>query len=451
MRPELAESVPSGVAARLDGLPLTTMHVLSAAICAVGFGIDLAQISLGNALSAVFSSAPYRLAPLPLAWVLSSVYVGAVIGTPIVGWAAARWGLRRMLQWLLLWLAVTSSLVASGSDASWLGAFRLLSGVALGAYPPLMIAYLTEIGPPASRGTLIFLACAVAYLVPPGAVFMIRWLTPLAPLGIEGWRWPFIATGVCALGAAAAFAYIPESPRWLLTKRFADAAISACDRFESSRILRRRTGESPLAHNRPRRQKALRLPDRQLRRPFSFVSGLYFLHPWATSAFPLLTGPVLLDRGIGLTDTLLYIGFATLGPAVGTLCMGLFVDRFDRRATLLACALLMLISIVTFFVAQSAIGLLFGLVAFGVGVALYSPAMTLYGAELFPTRSRTAATSAAWALNRLASASVPVLLLPLLKTHGPSVLGIVVCMALVGSGLLVGAFGPAGAAGSPVE
>ena len=117
---------------------------------------------------------------------------------------------------------------------------------------------------------------------------------------------------------------------------------------------------------------------------------------------------------------------------------------------MLACALLMLISIVTFFVAQSAIGLLFGLVAFGVGVALYSPAMTLYGAELFPTRSRTASTSAAWALNRLASALVPVLLLPLLKTQGPPVLAIVVCMALIGSGVLV-MFGPAGAAGSPVE
>ena len=448
MPPELAATDPSRVAARLDGLQLTKMHVLCASICAVGFGIDLAQSSLGNALSAVFSAAPYRLAPLPLAWVLSSVYVGAVIGTPLVGWAAARWGLRRMLQWLLLWLAVTSLLVASGSDAGWLGASRLLAGVALGAYPPLMIAYLTEIGPPATRGSLVFLACAVAYLVPPGAVFMIRWLTPLAPLEIEGWRWPFIVTGFCALGAAAAFAYIPESPRWLLTKRLVDAAVSACDRFERSRILRRGSRERPLGIK--SREKTVRLPDRQLRRPFLFVSGMYFLHPWATSAFPLLTGPVLLDRGIGLTDTLLYIGFATLGPTVGTLCMGLFVDRFDRRATLLACALLMLISIVTFFVAQSVIGLLFGLVAFGVGVALYSPAMTLYGAELFPTRSRTASTAAAWALNRLASALVPVLLLPLLKTQGPPVLAVVVCMALIGSGVLV-TFGPAGAAGSPVE
>lgn len=451
MPSELAETVPSRVAARLDGLPLTKMHVLSAAICAVGFGIDLAEISLGNALSAVFSAAPYRLAPMPLAWVLSSVYVGAVIGTPAVGWAAARWGLRRMLQWMLLWLAVTSLLVAFASDANWLGVFRLLSGVALGAYPPLMIAYLTEIGPPATRGTLIFLACAVAYLVPPGAVFMIRWLTPLAPLGVEGWRWPFIASGVCAVAAAAAFTYIPESPRWLLTKHLVDAASSACDRLARSRILRRGSSESPPALERPGRQKALRLPDRQLRHPFLFVSGMYFLHPWATSAFPLLTGPVLLDRGIGLTDTLLYIGVATLGPTVGTLCTGLFVDRFDRRATLLACAMLMLVSIVTFFAAQSAVWLLFGVVAFGVGVALYSPAMTMYGAELFPTRSRTAATSAAWALNRLASALVPVALLPLLKTQGLSVLGVVVCMALLGSGLLVGAFGPAGAAGSPVK
>lgn len=454
MPSELAETAPSRITARLDGLPLTAMHVLSAAICAFGFGIDLAQISLGNALSAVFSAAPYRLAPLPLAWVLSSVYVGAVIGTPLAGWAATRWGLQRILQWLLVWLAVTSLLVASGHAVSWLGAFRLLTGVALGAYPPLMIAYLTEIGPPASRGTLIFLACAVAYLLPPAAVFMIRWLTPITPFGVEGWRWPFIATGVCALGAAAAFAYIPESPRWLLTKRLLDAAHSACDRFESSRVLRRGSSDSSTELERETKVRVppvLRWPDRQLRYPFLFIGAMYFLHPWATSAFPLLTGPVLLDRGIGLPDTLLYIGIATLGPTVGTLCTGLFVDRLERRVTLLACALLMLISVVTFFAAPSAVWLLFGVVAFGVGVALYSPAMTMYGAELFPTRSRAPATTAAWALNRLASALVPVALLPLLKTHGPEVLGIVVCVALAASGLLVGVFGPAGAAGSPVE
>lgn len=430
---------------------LTWMHVFAAGVCAIGFGMDLAQISLGNALSAVFSAPPYRLTSLSLAWVLSGVYVGAVIGSPLLGWGAQRWGLKRTLQWLLVWLALCSGLVVGAADPAWLGAFRLLSGLALGAYPPLMIAYLTEIAPPRDRGTLIFLACAVAYLVPPAAVFMVRWLTPTGPFGVEGWRWPFLVSGVFALAAGAAFARVPESPHWLRVRRGASAAEAACQAFERSGMVRTSHGETVREENPGRGQRGRFLPDRKLEHPFPFVSGIYFLHPWATGAFPLLTGPILLARGVGLAHTLLYVGAAALGPAVGTLCAGPFVDRLDRRAALIGWAGLMLVSLVAFFAASSQVVLLIAVVAFGVGVALYSPAMTLYGAELFPTRSRTSATAAAWAMNRVASVLVPVLLLPLLRAHGPFSLSLIVCAALIASALLIGLFGPAGAARIAVE
>jgi MFS transporter, putative metabolite:H+ symporter len=83
----------STILERLDSTPLTVLHAFAALLCAVGFGIDLMEISVGNALSAVFSAPPYALSPRSLAWLLSSVYVGAVIGAPLLGWAADRNGL----------------------------------------------------------------------------------------------------------------------------------------------------------------------------------------------------------------------------------------------------------------------------------------------------------------------------------------------------------------------
>ena len=73
---------------RFDSLPLKALHVALACGCAVGLGIDLLEISVSNALSAVFSSPPYALSPDHLALLLASAYIGAIAGAPLAGWFA---------------------------------------------------------------------------------------------------------------------------------------------------------------------------------------------------------------------------------------------------------------------------------------------------------------------------------------------------------------------------
>jgi putative MFS transporter len=409
-----------------DSTPLTALHAFAALLCAVGFGIDLMEIAVGNALSAVFSAPPYALPPRPLAWLLSSVYVGAVIGAPLLGWAADRNGVRRTLMVTLLWLGLTSSLAAAGASSQWLTVFRFLSGIALGAYPPLMIAYLTAIAPPRYRGVVIFWVCGAAYLAPPVAIFTIRWLTPIHPFGIDGWRWPFAIAGVGAIVVAVAFSRIPEFARW------GDDAPT-----------------NPTA--------AAEIPTRppasgsSFKRHFAFVAVLYFATPWALAAFPLLTGPLLLARGYNLADTLLYIGLATFGPAVSTFAAGPIVDRFDRRIALTLCYILMLLAVVLFFNVQGSVLLTISVLSFGVGVALCSVVMTMYAAELFPSASRARVTSVAWAGNRIASVLVPIVMLPLLRQAGASTVAVAVPVVLIGMIALVMLWGPRGAAARAVE
>ena len=160
------------------------------------------EISIGSALSAVFSAAPYHMNSRHLSWLLSAVFAGAVIGAPSLGWLADRRGLKPILVAALVWLCLTSLLAAGSADTTWLVVMRFLSGLSLGALPPLIVAYLTGIAPPRYRGVFIFWVCGFAFLSGPAAIFAIRWLTPIHPLGIEGWRWPFAAAG---LEAAAGF------------------------------------------------------------------------------------------------------------------------------------------------------------------------------------------------------------------------------------------------------
>ena len=435
---------------RLDSTPLTVLHALAGLLCAVGFGIDLMEISVGNALSAVFSAPPYVLSPRPLAWLLSSVYVGAVIGAPLLGWMADRRGVRRTLMVTLLWLGLTSSLAAASASPQWLTVFRFLSGVALGAYPPLMIAYLTSIAPPRYRGLVIFWVCGAGYLAPPAAVFAIRWLTPIHPLGIEGWRWPFAMAGVAALAVGVVFSRIPESARWLLAMGRGEAAEGVCSRFEGSRPLwGRASRDAPKTAGIARGVGADNAVGGRAR--FVFVAALYFSAPWAMAAFPLLTGPILLTRGYNLTDTLLYIGLATFGPAVSTFTVGPLVDHVERRLSLSLCCALMLLAVWIFFTLDGPVVLTISVVSFSIGVGIYTAVMTMYGAELFPTSSRARATSSAWAGNRVASVLMPLVMLSLLHQAGSSAVAAVISLVLIGTMAFIALSGPRGRAARAVE
>ena len=401
---------------------LTALHVFAAFVCAVALAVDMIEIAIGNALATVFSAAPYSIPADRLSWLLAAVYLGAIVGAPLFGWASDRRGIRFCLTVALLWLGLTSSLAAFSPTTGWLAAMRFLSGLSLGAVPPLLIAYLTHIAPPRYRGVFIFWVCGIAALAPPLALFAVRWLLPLQPFGVEGWRWPLAIAGVLSAMAAWSFSRLPEVNSW------------------PGATLR---DQSPIAT-----QSVQALPSFQAHgRRFTFVACIYFLLPWASVGFPLLTGPILLVRGYDLSDALLYATMTTLGPTVGSLVTGLFVDRIERRTALAGCAVVMAIAVVVFWLSSSRPWLATALVTFGVATAIYVTVLTIYAAEIFPAGIRTFATSTAWAINRGASVIAPVILFPLVASHSAAASMLPICVALGASIILIVTVGPNGAAG----
>ena len=121
------------IAARLDRLPLTRLHIAVAALCAIGLFVDVAELALGAAFSAIFASPPHSFDSTQSGLLLASVFVGGAIGSPAFGWLSDRYGRRLALQLSMLLVAAPSIGAALSSDASSLIAFRLLSGMALGA------------------------------------------------------------------------------------------------------------------------------------------------------------------------------------------------------------------------------------------------------------------------------------------------------------------------------
>lgn len=430
------------VAARLDHMAATLLHCLAVALCALGFAVDIFEITLGTTLSAVFSAPPHATDPARLALLLAAVYVGAVAGAPLLGWFGDRVGRKRILMAALLFLAVTSLGAAFSRDLGQLSAWRLLSGLALGGYPPLMFTYLADLLPARRRGLFVLVTVASASLGPVAGTFLVRALVPLQPLGLEAWRWGFVAGGAACAAVGLMFAWLPESPRWLEARgRHAEAA-AGCARLAAARTVMAPLAPLPVAG-----KAAEPAPDATLaadaRRRWLLVSSLFFLTAWPTVAFPLLSGAILAHKGFALRDTLLYVALAALGPIIGTLAASFGIDRVGRRSAYAATSLAAAACGLVFVSAQQPALLVASSLGFMLCATVSLSVLHLYASELFPTASRARAVAGSWAVNRIGAACAPLLLLPLLESRGPLAMYAVIALA-VGAGVALLPVAPPG-------
>jgi len=325
----------------------------TAALAGFLFGFDTVVIS--GAEKTIQSL--WSLSPGLHGITMASALYGTVVGSLLGAWPADRFGRKATL----LWVGVLYIIGAVGSGlAQNVGTFilaRFAGGLGIGISTVVAPMYIAEIAPPKSRGRL---AGMFQFNIVFGILIAFVSNALLAGIGENAWRWMLgIAAFPSLLYALSCFA-LPESPRWLLSRKGdREAGMQVLRRIQSDASGSVIAAEADEIMALSTEKVSGRFWTRQLRKPimlailiasFNQLSGINAILYFAPRIFEL-TGlgakaALLQSVGIGLTNlvftfiglwlidrlgrrTLLYIGSFGYIVSLSLVTLGFFKEHYS--------------------------------------------------------------------------------------------------------------------------
>ncbi|MEN8250629.1 MAG: sugar porter family MFS transporter [Bacteroidota bacterium] len=214
----------------------------AAALGGLLFGFDTAVIS--GTVDLVADQ--FLLTDLAKGWFVSSALLGCIIGVSIAGFLSDNYG-RKIVLILSALLFLLSAIGCSVAGTHTLLIIaRLIGGIGVGVASVLAPMYIAEISPPEIRGRLVTLYQAAitigilsAYFTNAGVLEQSKTLLVSSNLlnwiiKEEIWRGMFIIEALPALIFLIFLFFIPESPRWLISKHKPKEAKKILSRISST-------------------------------------------------------------------------------------------------------------------------------------------------------------------------------------------------------------------------
>lgn len=366
-------------------------------------------------------------------WAVSAVLAGGMAGSLLSGQLADRLGRKRINILASLIFVVGSVLTAVAPSPDWLVIGRLLLGLAIGIVSFSVPLYIAEIAPSEIRGRLVtFFQLAITIGI------LLSYICGYAFAdSANGWRLMF-GTGIvpAALLLLGMF-FVPESPRWLVSKGRRDEALSVLTRIHETDQARAELAEISRVNEeeKSRRTDWRELFSSRLRIPLLIGIGIFLIQQFSgINAVIYYSTRIFGLAGFGSGNTAI---MATVGVGVvntlSTLVAVRFLDQWGRKPILYTGLIGTAISLATIsfaFYFKDSLGadLLKVLSVGGVYVYIFffaislGPLGWLLISEVYPLRIRGFATSLGsfyhWFFDFWVSFTFPILAATSLGTNG---------------------------------
>ena len=434
------------IGARLERLQVGRFHRRFLTLVSLGGWFDLYDLFMVAYLGAALQEQHF-LTLHQFSVLVASGFLGMFVGTVLFGVASDRVGRRSAFVVMLLLYSGFTLAGALAPSARWLILWRFLAGVGIGAEIVVIDTYVTELAPSGARGRFVAITQVVGFTSVPAAAILSRVLIPTHFL-LDGWRWVMV---IGSAGGVLAWYFrlrLPESPRWLAEHGREEEAEKIVAALEEESGMQgaspARSGEAVAAA--PAKRLSLGTAFAELWRPpygkrtamliiFQALQtiGFYGFSNWAPT--------YLLKRGMPLLSSLDYTMLMALVAPLGPLAATYISDRWERKWTIAAMAVLIgLFGLGFAFWREPAL-----IVLSGALVTLcnncFSAHFHAYQSELFATRIRATGVGFTYSWSRL-SAVFTSLLIGWLLVYGVPAVFALLAAAMAVVALVIMALGP---------
>ncbi len=430
----------TGIGARLDRLPVTSLHRVAFAALAFAYFFELGDLNtFAYAAPAIIKE--WHIDVHTVALITSASFGGMFIGAMSGGAVANRLGRKRAFITATLVYSLFSLLNALAWDVASLAVLRFITGIGLSAMTVIANTYIGEFFPARVRGRYMGLTMTLGLIGIPATAWVARAVVPAGPWG---WRLIFLWG---ALGGVAAIlaTRMTESPRWLSMRGRPEEAERLVSRLEQ--VAKAKYGSLPPPGTRtdmPVRAHAsyaavLRRPHIGRTALMTVISicstlGFYGFMAWAPT--------LLYEHGFSITKSLTYVSVIAICNPIGALIAADLMERVDRKWFNTGVSVLVAICVLLYgFVATPALIMVLGTL---VVIALQGGAtgLYIYTSELFSTDVRSLGIGLTYGAGRITNVAGPFIVAALYAGLGYAAVFIFVAACYLICAAAYGLFGP---------
>lgn len=372
----------------IDARPLSRAQRLVIAVCLATMILDGYDIQV-MALAVPTLAASWALPPSSFGLALSAVVIGLTLGSGLLGPLADRYGRRTLLVATLAAAGVATALTATATTPAQFVAWRLLTGLALGAGLPACAALTAEYAPAPYRSFVM----GVLNIGSPLGAFAAGFVAPPI-LAALGWRGAFLVGGGAPLLLALVACAAPESLKFLYARRPTDPRTAATLRRVAPDVDPGRV-YAPTVGPRPR-DSVLGLLRAPLRARTLLLWGMVGLNLFNLYVLVSWLPTLLTQSGWSLAAALRGAVLIQAGGVLGGLVIARLMDIGATRRALAGGFCLSAACLLAFTVLPGGAPWIVLLLLLGAGVSGSQLALNVLSAAYYPPAIK--ATGVSWAI-----------------------------------------------------